>query len=218
MANSTQSIDGNLAAAQIAIENALSDTEVQALLSVYGYDAAKIGEGKTLFETARQLQQQQKAEYGDQYAATDALKVKLDEAKTEYMRFLKVARIVLKNDYAAFKTLELGGVRKQSITGWVAQARTFYINTLGDADIMAKLNNFGITQEKLEAGKILVDETESANLLQKKETGEAQQATITRDEVMDSLDEWMSDFIAIARVALEEKPQFLEKLGVVKPS
>jgi len=218
MAKLTQSIDGRLTAAQIAIENALSDNKVQSFLSVYGYDAAKIGEGKTLFETARQLQQQQKAEYGDQYAATDAFKAKLDEAKTEYMRFLKVARVALKNDYAAFKTLELGGIRKHSLTGWIGQARTFYINALEDAGVMAKLNNFGISQEKLEAGKTMVDETEAANISQKKETGEAQQATKDRDEAIDNLDEWMSDFFAIARVALEEKPQYLEKLGIVEPS
>ena len=218
MANLTQSIDGGLSAAQIAIENALSDTEVQSLLSVYGYDAAKIGEGKTLFETARQLQQQQKAEYGDQYAASDALKTKLDEAKISYMRFLKVARVALKNDYAACKTLELDGIRKHSLTGWIGQARTFYINALEDADVLTKLNNFGITQEKLEAGKTLIDETEAANIAQKKEIGEAQQATKARDEAIDKLDDWMSDFIAIARVALEEKPQFLEKLGIIEPS
>ncbi len=35
---------------------------------------------------------------------------------------------------------------------------------------------------------------------------------------MDALDEWMSDFVAIARIALEEKGQFPEKLGIMEPS
>ena len=52
----------------------------------------------------------------------------------------------------------------------------------------------------------------------RKREGEAQQATKDRVAAMDALDEWMSDFVAIARIALEEKPQFLEKLGILEPS
>jgi len=42
--------------------------------------------------------------------------------------------------------------------------------------------------------------------------------TQERDEAIDKLDDRLSDFIAIARVALEKKPQYLEKLGIVEPS
>ena len=77
---------------------------------------------------------------------------------------------------------------------------------------------FGMTQAKLEAGKKLLAETETANAAQEKEKGKAQQATLERDNAVEQLEEWLSDFISIARIALEEKPQLLEKLGVVEPS
>jgi hypothetical protein len=35
---------------------------------------------------------------------------------------------------------------------------------------------------------------------------------------MDELNEWLSDFIAIARVALAEEPQLLESLGILERS
>jgi hypothetical protein len=46
--------------------------------------------------------------------------------------------------------------------------------------------------------------------------GEAQDATLRRDRAADALQEWYSDFIAIARIALEDNPQYLEMLGIVK--
>lgn len=100
----------------------------------------------------------------------------------------------------------------------MGQARQFYLNALADATVSEKMADYGITQAKLENGKALLDQAEAANAAQKKEKGEAQQATQERDKAMDSLEEWLSDFIVIARIALEDKPQLLEKLGIVEPS
>ena len=57
---------------------------------------------------------------------------------------------------------------------------------------------------------------ERANLTQEKEKGEAQAATKARDAALDDLQDWLSDYLAIAKVALEEDPQLLEGLGVLQ--
>jgi hypothetical protein len=67
-------------------------------------------------------------------------------------------------------------------------------------------------------GQTLVADVEAKLNSQLKEKGEAQTATQARDEAFDAMQEWMSDFIGIARIALEAQSQYLEMLGIVEPS
>ena len=40
-------------------------------------------------------------------------------------------------------------------------------------------------------------------------------ATIAKDEALAKMDDWMVEFYGIARIALEDHPQYLEALGIV---
>ena len=214
----TKSMDARLLAAQVAIDNALNNADIKAYLAQYGYESARLNEGKALLAATQQLHQKQKSEYGDQFATTTALQSVWEQANNEYMRCVKIARVALKSDRGARQKLALDGKRKVIISGWITQARQFYANALADAGITAKLAEYGITQEKLQSGQQQVAQVETANIAQKKEKGEAQQATLERDAALKKLDDWMSDFTAVARVALEEKPQLIEKLGILEAS
>ncbi len=218
MPTAKQSIQDYLLSTNVALENALTDTEILGLLSEYGYDAAKINTGKVLYNSAQDKFQQQKTEYGEQYAASEEMQTKWDAANAVYMKHVKVGRVALQSDYGAFLKLGLQGVRKRTLSGWLVQARQFYSNALTDTNIQNELAAFGISLVKLQYGQQLADEVENANSSHKREKGEAQQATLDRDRAMDVLEDWMSDFIAIARIALENRPQLLEKMGVVEPS
>jgi len=210
---SKATIDERMLAAQVAIDNGLGDADILAALSAFGYDEAKLNAGKTLYEEAVVLVNRQKAEYGDQYEATQAVTAAWEAADAAYVRTLKVARVALQDDAKARAALMLGGRRKRTISGWLEQATAFYDNLAGDAGLLATMGGFGYTQAKLDAERALVQVVVEANLAQEKEKGEAQDATQVRDAKLDALDAWMSDFKAIAQVALDEHPQWLEKLG-----
>ena len=45
--------------------------------------------------------------------------------------------------------------------------------------------------------------------------GIAQNQTQKKDEAIKKIDDWMSDFIKIARVAFDDNKQMLEQLGIV---
>jgi len=138
-------------------------------------------------------------------------------ANKSYSQLVKIARVAFKGDPSVAKALGIAGRRKESYSGWLDQAQQFYLTALENTVYQAGLARFGVTPEKLQAGKALVDAVVAAKQSKESETGEAQQATQTRDAAVDALDDWMSDFIAIARIALEGT-QLSETLGILERS
>ena len=211
-------IASRLLFAQNAITNALGSEEIKSAMAAYGYDEARLQNGNALYNKASELQTLQVKEYGDQYSATDAMNLAKALANKSYIEYLKIARIALIGDRGAGASLQLDGKRKVTFSGWLAQAKTFYTNVLALAEVIAAMGGFGITQEKLVAGQQLVDEVEQKLNVQLLEKGEAQNATQVRDEAFEELEDWMGNFITIARIALADKSQYLEVLGIIEPS
>ena len=213
-----RSIDTLLSQAQLAIENALNNPQVLAYLADFGYTTERINQGKKLYNLAAAAQLQQQSEAGDQLSATAAVNAAWETAKKTYSRLMKVSRVALKNNAGAAVKLDLGGTRKKSLSGWMAQATQFYKQALANRDILSALKEFGITEQKLKTGLRELDAVEAANQKQEKEKGDAQAATQKRDAALDELQDWLSDYLAIAKVALEGDSQLLEGLGVLQRS
>jgi len=213
-----QSIDSKLLFAQNAINNSIYNAEINPLVAKFGYYEAKMQLGKGLYENAAELQNKHAKEYGEQYDATDALKMSKALANKTYMKHVKLARIGLKGDRGAAESLQLSGDRKTSISGWLKQANVFYANAPESPKVLEALAEYGITKQKLKAAAKLVEDVQAKYNIQLKEKGEAQTATQLRDEALDKLQDWIGEFIAVAHIALEDHPQYLEILGIVEPS
>jgi hypothetical protein len=204
--------------ARVMINNALTDPFIQNCLMEYGYTSDRIQAGKVLYEIALTALQKQQAIYGEQISATAALNQDWDKAKASYMRLVKITRVAFKGDVGTATRLGITGKRKDSLAGWLLQAQQFYTNALISPDLLTTLAKYGVTSAKLEAAQAEMYAVEVANQRQEKEKGEAQDATQARKAAIASLNKWLSDFVAIARIALEERPQLLESLGILKPS
>lgn len=218
MSKPKQSLDERLNRANTAIVNAMEDPEVQNALTPFGYTPERMQQGRDLLEYAKGMHLKQKSEYGDQFAATEALDAAFDAADKTLAKWRRVAQVALEGDTNACVTLGVHTRRKRSMAAWLTQATQFYTHALANASVLTSLAQYGLTQEKLEAGKAQADAVETAWLAQKKEMGEAQQATQVRDAAMEELEDWLHPFIKIARVALEETPQYMEKLGILERS
>jgi hypothetical protein len=134
-----QSIDSKLLFAQNAISNAQSNSEIIAALAVLGYDDAKMQVGEALYIKAAKLQIKQVKEYGEQFAATDALNLAKATANKIYIVHVKIARIALSGDRGAAESLQLSGRRKESLSGWLIQTKALYSNALSTPAVLKAL-------------------------------------------------------------------------------
>jgi len=201
-----------LTESRILVENARNLPEMSAVLQDFGYTAERLDQGLALLAETEALIQKQIREYGESYAATKALNDAWAVADAVYIKTLKVARIAFGDEPRAGAALKLSGLRKQTVTGWLDQASTFYANL--SEGFAAGLSRFGYTAAKLAAEAALVERVRQTLHSQAKESGEAQQATLDRDAQVASLDTWISELRGIARVAFADQPQRLESLGI----
>ena len=206
------SIEDRLNRYLTGLTNALDVPELQSRVALYGYTPDKLNQMLTQRQQAFDLYLAQKTEYSEQHAATAAFEQAWKTAHETYMRLVRLGRILFRDDHAVFVKLTLNEERKRTFSGWLAQANTFFSNLLSDQNALAKYDQYNTPPTAINAAKVLVDVAEQANIIQAKETGEAQQATRERDGKMDALDSAMSEFYALAELACEDAPELLEML------
>jgi hypothetical protein len=207
-----------LVSAKLALANALGDAYILAQLSLLGLDETRLNEGMVLYQDAEQLYQKQKREYGEQYEATKAVEALWQEARKQVNMYATVAKLMLDDSPSLRNMLGLNDSRKFSLPGWITWAKVFCVNAVESAEVMGKFAGFSVTQEKLQAALQVVEQLEAANAKQELEKGEAQQASRDRDAAFAELDKFMYMFNKIARAVLVDKPEYLEKLGILERS
>lgn len=213
-----QDIDARLDAIHTALSNLQSDTELNGPMIPAGYTKTRVEELLALHDAAFTAHQQQKTEYAEQFGATEAFDTAWTAAHTLYMRHLTLARVVYKKNLTRLVQLGLQGERKRTFSGWKSQARQFYDVALAEPAIQTDLATVGITPTALQDALALVNAADVAAHAQQKEMGEAQEATQSRDELLDQLFEEWSDFVTIARVIFADDAQKLERMGIVVPA
>jgi hypothetical protein len=201
-------IADQLNAAQLAINNSRADEEIQALVSGFGYSSTRLAEGCELVEHAQAAVLAQTQAAGAQKDATQALSDAKKVATDAYQTLAKVARAAC--NPSQLTALGLSGKMPGDTAGFLAAAYILF----DSAVTIPSLSGFGYTPEKLTAERGKVTAYDTANQKQEAAKGAAQQSTREQEAALKTLNEWLAQYLKIARVALREKPQLLEKLGI----
>ena len=114
--------------------------------------------------------------------------------------------------------MAISGSLPRTYIKWLEVVKKFYSVSISDTAIQSKIARLKINPEDLNAANDMISDLEAARALYLKEKGESQDSTKLKDAAFDKLDDWMSEFYAVAKIGLEDNPQLLESLGKVVKS
>ncbi len=199
---------------QQRIQNSRNTPAIMDAVAQYGYSKERFDQGDALVAEANRLDAQKQKEYGDKCKATDEANAQFASMNKDYIKYLELARIALPKDASAFITLQFGGSRETTTSACLAQVASFYTNLLGNPVWMDAIAHFGVNRQQLEKSQALHHQVELAYSAQRKGMGEAHGATQMRDEVVRAAHVWDSQYVKVARIALDGQPHLLEILGI----
>ncbi len=211
-----RTIEARLLQAHLVAANAAKDPQVKKRMEQFGYTATRMQELQNLLTQVEALKDVKKNRYSQKRALATQMATEVKALKALYSEHLIIARFAFRDDTYMQEQLELKGIRKKDWAGWLAQVISFYTNV--EASALPVMKKQGATAEEVAQGKAMAEALMAAYQDQKSNAGNAQSATQQRDEVFKMLDRWVSNYIKIARVALQDDPQLLEVLGIAVPS
>jgi hypothetical protein len=198
---------------RIALENAVSQPGIVREMSELGYNAAKIEEGRNLLVWTRTVYDFNKLEDTESSEASRLLKDARQALHKRYMLHRKKAKIVFRDRPEALRRLQLDTPVQSSYIGWIEQVKAFYAALLSEPDLLKQLSNLKVDDVQVADARKQIGTVEHCRADYLREKGESEDATQQKDNALRDMERWMSDFYAVARIALEDSPQLLEALG-----
>jgi hypothetical protein len=198
---------------RVALENVENQSEIATIMTDLGYNSEVIGQGKELLELTRNVYENNQTEDDETSAAYANFSSKKEELEDIYSLDRKKAKVVFRKAPVLLEQLALDGSIPRSYVLWLETVRKFYSVAAADTDIQNKLARLKISAEDITATNTKVTELEAARSEYLREKGESQEATKAKDSAFAQIDDWMSEFFAVAKIGLEDKPQLLEALG-----
>ncbi len=197
----------------VMFENIGKNLELKSELAEYGYDEAKIKEGKKLYDEARKTFDVNTKETREETTASQNFQEKYQNFQKIHTTHRKKAKIVFDDNAEAFLQLKLKDTPARAIAKFLEEAKAFYQLISTTETLMTPLKQLKITEQEITKQLQLLKEVEQAHADYQKEKGESQQATKDKNDAFEALDKWLAKFFKVAKIALEDKPQLLEILG-----
>lgn len=198
---------------RVAFQNVEEQPEIKSEMEEYGYDAQKINQGKALFEVALRLFNQNKQETEEEKQAYAKFSNAYQQVAAIYKKHRKIVKVVLLHHEELASAFRVKKAEAHAYLQWMNDTETFYNEIKKDSEVKAKLTQFKITDKIADEQLQKLEEVKLLRAKYEKEKGESQQATKDKNVAFHAISDWMREFYAVAKIALDEKPQLLESIA-----
>ena len=198
-----------------AITNAQKSADIKALLLPFGYDAAAWTHATAIHSDAITKVSAFNTAAGLQKAATKEVKNTRLELRQTCVDFAKIARQQFERDDGAYTQLQLDQPVPRDVANLMEHARMMFNTTDYTDATRTKLAKRSYNDAKLSGERAKIEALEIASDFQAEQIGAVKQASEDQEQALAAMDAWMSEFTAVATVALESKRQWLNKLGIL---
>ncbi len=210
----SNSIGTQLKQSQTAINNALKLPEIKAAMLPYGYTVAKLNAGKALYTAVGDAVDESASADGAQSEAAQAVKAAFKEARTAFQGLAKLARVVFAKQPGPLTALGLNKPMPRRMDDFAVAAVVLFnyesfTQAMKDALVAKSYGSSQISQARGKLAELIGAREAHADL-----GGEAEQATADQNEALKKLHDWYMEFRKLARIALKDKPRFLNRLGI----
>ncbi len=200
---------------RVSLANVESQPKVASTMAEYGFDLPVISKGRELLDSTIKAFDFNKQEKNETIQARADFDAKVQLMTQKYASHRRKAKVAFRNDEVVLDQLGLSGRYYRAYIKWIVSMKTFYNGVQSNPVHLEKLLVFKITEEEVASCITEIIALETTRSIYLREIGETQESTLEKDDTLEKLEEWMSDFYAVARIAMEDKPQLLETLGLV---
>lgn len=199
---------------RVALTNAESNTEIQPALADYGMGAEKVAEGWQVYNTAKSTWELNQKEDTESELASNSYKAAYSELQSLFKRHRAQSLIFFKKHPDILISLGVKGRFPAKYNDFFDKVKQFYSAIKDNANIQTEVAKIKITPEVVTESLSKYEGLLAERANYDKELGESQDVTKSKNAALLELQDWMEDFDIIAKVALYDKPQLLEVLGI----
>jgi len=199
---------------ELLLHNSLHQHSIKSAVTKFGYSEAQLNHindlNKELTNVVHEVEQA-KNEKRIVYRDKNDLLLKI---KKQYMRYLKLTRIVLGEDPKASEALLLNGTRARTYKELLFQISAFVSNLMNNSSWLNALAVYNIKSDDIEQLNNRLAELSHLSDKCLEAEGEVRRLTTLKKKKLVTIQGYVSDYVKVVRIAFEEEPKMLVSLGI----